>query len=103
MKSDLFALVADRLETLTELDRLEARGTLRIALKKAGVDAKKFTVAELEAVFAKIMPDALVQCGVPNAAEVCGRVLASLPSDLRDEPGDSAASRDEIMRRLASS
>ena len=103
MDSDLFALVADRLEALTDLDRLEARGTLRIALKKAGVNAKKFTGAELEAVFAKIMPDELAKRGATDAADVCNRVLASLPSDERDEPGDSAASRDEIMRRLASS
>ena len=103
MNSDLFALVADRLEALTELDRLQARGTLRITLKMAGVDAKKFTVAELEAVFATIMPDALTRCGATNAAEVCSSVLASLPSDVLDESGDSAASRDEIMRRLASS
>ncbi|MCH7709796.1 MAG: hypothetical protein IH884_15015, partial [Myxococcales bacterium] len=93
MKADLFGLVADRLETLTELDRLEARGTLRIALKKAGVDSRKFTIAELEVVFAKIMPDELSCRGATDAAEVCNRVLNSLPSDVRDEPGDSADSR----------
>ena len=103
MKSDLFALVADRLEAETVFGRLETRGTLRIALKKAGVDAKSFTLVELEATFAKIMPDELARRGVRNAAGVCGSVLKSLPSGLRDASGDPATSRDEIMRRLASS
>ena len=103
MESDLFALVAAGLEAHTDLDRLEARGTLRIALKKAGVDPKTFTVPELEAVFAKIMPDELAQRGAANAVEVCGIVLKSLPSEVPAAPGDSATSRDEIMRRLASS
>ena len=103
MKSDLFALVADGLEAETVFGRLETRGTLRIALKKAGVDAKNFTLVELEATFAKIMPDELARRGVRNAIGVCDTVLKSLPSDLRNAPGDPATSRDEIMRRLASS
>ena len=35
----LFDFAAERLEARTELDKLEARGTLRIALKKAGFQA----------------------------------------------------------------
>ena len=103
MESDLFELVADRLEAETDLDRLEARGTLRIALKSAGVASKHFTLAELEAVFAKIMPDERARRGAPDAAGVCDTVLKAMPSDLPDAPGNSATSRDEIMRRLANS
>jgi hypothetical protein len=103
MQFDLFALVADRLEAETDLDRLEARGTLRIALEKSGVDPRNLSRAELVAVFENIMSDELARRGVSSAAEVCDIVLKSLPSDLPPAPEGSATSRDEIMRRLASS
>ena len=103
MASELFELAADRLEEQTDLDRLEARGTLRIALKKAGVDPEGCTFAELEAVFARVMPSELAERGTTDGAAVCDLVLKSLPRDLSGTDGDAAASRDEIMRRLASS
>ena len=76
-----------------------------VASKKAGVDFKNFTLAELEAVFAKIMPEELARRGATNPAAICDRVLKSLPSELAATAtdGNPATSRDEIMRRLASS
>jgi hypothetical protein len=102
MECDLFALAADRLEHHTDFNRLEARGTLRIALKAAGVDAKDFTLAELEAVFAKIMPGELEQRGSADADAVCRVVMKSLAGAVSDTAEASAVSRDEIVRRLGS-
>jgi hypothetical protein len=100
MDSDLFTLAAQELEARTDLDQLEARGTLRIALKKAGVDSKSVTVAELQVVLERIMPDELKRCGTPNAAAVCDELVKSLPSDVPDAEGGALAARDEVMRRL---
>ena len=35
-----FDLISERLEELTSFNRLEARGTLRIALKESGLEVK---------------------------------------------------------------
>jgi hypothetical protein len=100
MDSDFFALVADALERRTDLDRLEARGTLRIAFKKAGVDSSDFTFEELAAVFVNLMPQELEDRGIDGPDAVCRAVMESLPTDLGEATEPSAGSRDEIMRRL---
>jgi hypothetical protein len=101
MDSDLFAVASLRLQHHTDLDRLESRGTLRIALKKAGVDAKSFTLEELEAVLAMILPGELSQRGVGDAEAVCVAVMKSLAGEVCEPSEASATSRDEILRRLA--
>ncbi len=49
MDATLFDLTAERLEHHVGLDRLAARGTLRIALKAAGLEPKNLTGAQLQA------------------------------------------------------
>ena len=101
MSSDLFALVSLRLEQHTNLDRLEARGTLRIALKKAGVDARSFTLEELVAVFAMVLPGELSRRGIGDAEAICSAVTKSLAGEVGEAAEASATARDEILRRLA--
>ncbi len=43
MADSLFEFIAAQLEERTALDKLEARGTLRIALKEAGLDLRAVT------------------------------------------------------------
>jgi hypothetical protein len=100
MDSGFFERVADELERQTDLNRLEARGTLRIALKKAGVDPNQFTFEELAAVFTNLMPQELSERGIEDPGAICRAVMESLPSELSEATEASAASRDEIMRRL---
>jgi len=97
MESDAFTIVADRLCELSKLDRLEARGTLRIALKKAGVNAKRLGRDDLEATFAKILPAELEARGCADAEAICDAILKSVDGDV---PEGSTRSSDEIMRRL---
>lgn len=100
MVDDLFTLVSFRLEQHSDLDRLEARGTLRIALKKAGVAANSFTLEELEAVFSMILPGELAKRGVGDAENVCNLVMKTLAGEVGEAAKASATSRDEILRRL---
>jgi hypothetical protein len=97
MASDLFTTVADRLCELSDLDRLEARGTIRLAFKKAGLDVMSFGLDELEAVFSKIMPGELEARGCTDAVATCDAIMESLAGDV---PESAAESTDEIMRRL---
>lgn len=100
MSTEAFDRAAQSLETLTELDRLEARGTLRIALKEAGLDAKSLTLLELEAVFEKVMPRQLESRAVDDARAVCSAVIKEVRLAGISANAPAAASSDEIFRRL---
>ena len=101
MADTLFDLAADSLEQHSPFDRLAARGTLRIALKAAGLEPKNLTGSQLQVVFEKVMPEELDSRGVSDMQDVCTAVLA----DLGAAPGVAEESRDsspdEIFRRLA--
>lgn len=99
MDSDSFTIVADRLSEFTDLDRLAARGTVRLVFKKAGLDVKCFGLDDLEAVFTKVMPGELTARGCADALAACDTILESLRHDI---PKTAVRSRDEIMRRLGS-
>jgi hypothetical protein len=78
MASGLFDIAAEALEQHSSLDRLEARGTLRIALKAAGIDAKSLTTAQLGVIFDKLLPHELATRGIEDAAQVCAAVMVSV-------------------------
>ena len=99
MAVDLFTIVADRLCELSELDRIESRGTIRIAFKKAGVDVKRFGLVDLEAVFATIMPEELELRGCADPGPTCDAIIRSLEGEA---PRTLTGSSDEIIRRLGS-
>ena len=101
MASGLFDVAAESLEQHSSLDRLEARGTLRIALKAGGLDAKALTEEQLGVVFERVLPGELAMRGVEDAAGVCAAVMAAVK--------DSAAAADtantsgnvyDVFRRL---
>ncbi len=101
MDAALFDLAADSLEQHSTFGRLEARGTLRIALKAAGLGPNHLTGAGLRVVFKKVMPGELESRGVSDVREVCTAVLADLESDGAAAEGANATNLDDIFRRLA--
>jgi len=103
MATDLFDLAAEKLEARTEMDRLAARGTLRIALKEAGLDANKLTVTQLRAVFEKLMPKELEARGVSDAAATCQAAMNEIVSSADSIGIASATSPDDVFKRLGES
>ena len=97
MAATLFDTAAERLEQLTDFDRLEARGTLRIALKESGLDAESVTFAQLQVVFSKVMPMHLEKRRVADAAGACEAVIAGLNAA---DHAHHRSSADEIFGRL---
>ena len=94
-----FDWVCNELEQQTSLDRLEARGTVRIALKVAGLDARSLTPDQMKVVLEKLLPKELESRGVSDSEGVC-RVLASGIASL--DGGDSGVETpEEVFRRLA--
>jgi hypothetical protein len=101
MTADWFDFAAERLEHHTSLDRLEARGTLRIAIKFAGLTAKSVTAGQLCVVFEKLMPEELEKRDVSDAAAACSEVIEDLVNNPAPPDEAPAADVDSIFRRLA--
>ena len=98
--SSAFEWLCTALEETTTLERLEARGTVRIALKEAGLEPRTVAPSELRVVVQNILPRELRNRGVPNEAALCDRMVAGLQV-LERQPGSQAADTpDAIFRRL---
>jgi hypothetical protein len=79
-----FTHVCEALEGLTHWDRLQARGTVRLALKQAGLDAARVTPGEMSVVVGKILPAELAARGIAAPEPLCNQLLASLAKFPRD-------------------
>ena len=76
--SPCFDLACEVLESATSLDRLEARGTIRLALKAAGLDARNVTPVQMGRAVDKLLSAELKARGVENGDAVCATVKARL-------------------------
>ena len=103
MATDLFDLAAEKLEGATDMDRLAARGTLRIALKEAGLDPHKLTIPQLRAVFEKLMPKELDARGVSDAAKKCKATMDEIARSADAIDIESSTSPDDVFKRLGGS
>ena len=72
-----FEWVSQELERITSLERLEARGTLRLTLKKAGLEASQVTAKQMEVVLRELLPGELRSRGVEEGDEACEHLLES--------------------------
>lgn len=100
MASELFDTAAERLEKRTGLARLEARGTLRLALKSAGLEPESLGLEQLRVVFERILPGELQTRGVENAAGICEALIVEVAASSAAGAEPGTASVDEIFRRL---
>jgi hypothetical protein len=85
------------------MDRLAARGTLRLAVKEAGLDIQSLSLAQLRAVFEKLMPRELEARGVSNAPATCSAVMNDIASIASTVDLTTSGSPDEIFKRLGGS
>ncbi len=76
--SPAFELACSSIEEGTDLDRLEARGTVRLALKAAGFVASSVTGHELSVVAKNVLPAELESRGIADASGICQRLAVSL-------------------------
>ena len=99
MASSAFDFVAAELERHTRLASLEARGTLRLALKQAGLDPRHATSAQLAVAIERVLPGELASRGIARPKEVC-RSLAGALRIAHPDP-ESGETPESIFRRLA--
>lgn len=94
-----FELTAQLLEEITALSRIEARGTLRIALKQAGFEAGGIEPNQLRVVVGKVLPAQLSGLGLENVEDVCARLAAQIPQQRRDSRASDTP--EAVFARLA--
>jgi hypothetical protein len=97
----VFDFVSEAIERETDLDRLEARGTVRLALKEAGFDANTIRPQELAVVLEKVMPRELAIRGVNTSEDVCRRIVRSLQDFDDGADCDENTSPESVFARLA--
>ena len=73
-----FDFVCEELERATSLNTLEARGTVRLALKAAGIDAKSATADQLRVVVTRLLPAELRSRRCDDADRVCREIAQGL-------------------------
>ena len=96
-ESAAFALACEVLERDTSLDRLEARGTVRLALRAAGLEARDVNPEQMAVVVSKLLPQELESRGVGDGDGVCaalGERLAQL------ETPNAAETPEAVFARL---
>jgi len=95
--SEAFDFVCDQLEQGSSLDRLAARGTVRLALKQAGLEARSVSPDEMGVVVEKLLPKELATRGIEGGEALCAKLKQGLGSLA---PGRAAESPDAVFRRL---
>lgn len=100
-ESSAFSRMCEELETQTSLDRLASRGTVRLALKKAGLEPRAVTSQQMSVVLSKVLPAELASRGVADAEAAC-RAIASRLETLASSAG-AAETPDAVFARLGGS
>jgi hypothetical protein len=98
---DTFDWLAARLAAGTALSDLEARGTLRLALKSAGLDAKSANADAYRVVVERVLARELATRGVADADAVCAQLAGELASlESSQATSRNAASPEAVFARL---
>jgi hypothetical protein len=92
-----FDLICTEIEARTSLDRLEARGTVRLALKDAGLEARTVTADQMKVVLERVLPKELLARGVQDVERLCSELVPGL-SHLEAAP--AVETPDAVFARL---
>lgn len=95
--SEVFDFVCEQLEQRTNFDRLEARGTVRIVLKKAGVEVRTVNIEQMIVVVTKLLPGQLETRGVEDCQMHCDAILKQLATL---EVGSNGDAPEDVFERL---
>ena len=94
-----FDFLCSELERESSLERLEARGTVRIAIKQAGLDPHTSTPHELAVVVEKVLPGELAARGVEGGDALCAALAKRVGAR---EATTTAETPEAIFARLGS-
>ena len=95
--SPAFDYACERLEAASSLSRIEARGTIRLSLKEAGLETGSVTTDQMAVVIDRVLPGELESRGVEDVPTVCRALMEGL-ADV--EAGDTSDSPEAVFSRL---
>jgi len=102
VETEAFTTVCDQLERATGLGRPAARGTVRLALKEAGLDAASVTLGQMAVVTEKLLPAELRSLRIADVEGHCQSIRARLKRlRANAEVADDAATPEAVFERLA--
>ena len=78
------------LEQSSSLTNLEARGTIRLALKEAGFEAKTATARVLSTVVERVLPAELRSRRIADPDAICARIALALEGVAAEPVSDTA-------------
>jgi hypothetical protein len=87
-ESPAFDRTCEALQERTNLDRLEASGTVRIALKVAGLDGASVDPVQMVIVLRKVLPSELEPRGISDAAAHCEEIAEQIEGMSSDTSAD---------------
>jgi len=98
--SAVFEWASAALERATTFNSLQARGTVRLALKKAGLDATTVNVIGMTAVISRLLPKELASRKIENGDAICAQLTSELKqADLGAAPA-GAQTPEDVFRRI---
>ncbi len=100
MSENLFDFVAQQLEQSSGLDRLASRGTLRLALKNAGLNPSTAKQSQYCVVVERVLPGELDSRGVKEVRAICAALIEQIHNAPAD-PSGATTDVDGIFDRLA--
>ena len=103
MSEFLFEFVATELVKRSDLEDLEARGTIRLALKSSGLTAREVTREQMVVIIDQVMPRELRVRGVENPEGVCGELSVAVKGFEAENDQSDGASPEDVFRRLSRS
>jgi hypothetical protein len=95
--SAAFDWTCSEIEGRTSLDRLEARGTVRLALKDAGLEARTVTADQMKVVLERVLPKELASRGIQDGERICAELM---PEIAALDAGPGAETPDAVFARL---
>ena len=98
--SPVFERCCSELGERTSLDRMEVRGTVRLALKAGGLDPKSVDAVQMSAVLRRLLPAELEARGVESASAVCESIASAVASVGAGPVADRTGSAAATMERL---
>ncbi len=97
--SSVFDWVSQQLEHRTAMRLIEARGTVRLVLKQAGLEPATVTATQMQVVLVRLMPKALASRHVEDAATLCADLAREVHDATADQPASGESAYD-VFRRL---
>jgi hypothetical protein len=97
--STVFEWACGQLDMLTTMSRLQARGTLRLALGNAGCDIETLTGRQLRVVAMKLLAKELRARAIADADGVCTELM-KIPAEVEAGAGLLHPTAADIFKRL---